>query len=435
MESGVKKRMRGFLTIVFLLFAVAAHAKSASEIYDAVSSSIVVIRTYDANGKNLRLGSGVALASDLIATNCHVIEHAAKTQVVHRGKEYSATLRHSDWDRDICTLTVSGINAPAVVTGSTNRLKVGARVYAIGAPHGLELTLSEGIISSLRPVEGGRYLQISAPISSGSSGGGLFDENGQLIGLTTFYLAEGQQLNFAVPVEWISELAKRHKKTVKGAATSTIDWLEKALALEEKEDWARLLTHSLRWTNAQPNQAVAWFSLGVAYTESGHYSKAIDAYEQALRIDPEDARAWMNLGVAYRKSGQYAKAIEAHQKSLRLDPEDARAWNNLAVAYERSLQKSKAIEAYQQALRIEPEYANVWNNLGMTYGESGQAAKSIEAFQQAVRINPEYAEAWYNLGVEYKKSGQTNQVREVHNLLKTLDMKIADQFFKKVVKP
>jgi len=91
------------------------------------------------------------------------------------------------------------LRAPPVVLGTAKKLKVGQRVYAIGAPEDLELTLSEGLISSLRPHEGSEYIQTSAAISLGSSGGGLFDDQGQLIGITTFYHAEGQNLNFALP--------------------------------------------------------------------------------------------------------------------------------------------------------------------------------------------------------------------------------------------
>ena len=207
----MKIRIQASLILTILSIAGLANAKTASQVFDQVSSSVVVIRTYDARGAELGMGSGVVLASNVIATNCHVIEDASKVRVVHQRKEYAATLRHSDWERDVCSLTVTNIKALPVSIGSTSGLKIGARVYAIGAPKGLELTLSEGIISSLRQVEGGHYLQISAPISPGSSGGGLFDEEGRLIGLPTFYLAEGQQLNFAVPVEWISELPDRHK--------------------------------------------------------------------------------------------------------------------------------------------------------------------------------------------------------------------------------
>jgi Flp pilus assembly protein TadD len=434
--DGHMKKMQGFLVIVVLLFSVAGHAKTASEIFEAVSPSIVVIRTYDANGKALSLGSGVVLASDLVATNCHVIQGATKIQAVRQGKEHLGTVRHSDWDRDICTLTVNGINAPSVVTGTTNRLKVGSRVYAIGAPKGLELTLSEGIISSLRPVAGGHYLQITAPISPGSSGGGLFDEEGRLIGLPSFYLAEGQQLNFAIPVEWITDLPRRHKDTVKALDTTTIVWLNKAMAFTKEKDWASLLTHSLRWTEACPEQAEAWYYLGVAYgSESGQIAREIDAYKHPLRIRPEDADTWNTLGIAYLRSGQTAKGIDALQQALRIRPEDADVWNILGMAYGQSGQTAKEIEAFQQTLHINPEYEHAWFNLGSAYRESGQNVKAIAAYQQALRINPESAEAWYNLGLTYAKSGQKTNVLEVYRRLKTLDPAKADDFFNKVVLP
>ena len=292
----MKKGLQCFLIIVVLFFGTAVYSKTASEIFDAVSSSVVVIQTYDVKGNDQSLGSGVVVANDIIATNCHVIKDAAKIKVVYKGKQYLATVQYTDWDRDVCTLNVTGINAPAVVKGSTGRLKVGLRVYAIGAPQGLELTLSEGIISSLRSVDSGQYLQITAPVSHGSSGGGLFDEEGRLIGLPTFSLVEGQQLNFAVPVEWITELPERHKKISEAAQTTYTDWLNKSMALAEKEDWAGLLTHSLRWTEAQPQESFAWFSLGFAYLDSGQYAEAIKAFNQGLRINPKKAEPWYWLG-------------------------------------------------------------------------------------------------------------------------------------------
>ncbi|WP_323759667.1 serine protease, partial [Immundisolibacter sp.] len=195
-----------FFSVVMALAALpvsaVVQAKSPTELFESVSSSIVVVHGRDNEGKPQSLGSGVVLSKDEIVTNCHVIEKSATLSVEHRGREYSATLKHSDYDHDVCSLNVTGFDAPAAVLGSTKLLKVGQKVFAIGAPQGLELTLSEGIISSLREVTGGRYLQISAPISPGSSGGGLFDEEGRLLGLPTFYLGGGQQLNFAVPVEW-----------------------------------------------------------------------------------------------------------------------------------------------------------------------------------------------------------------------------------------
>jgi tetratricopeptide (TPR) repeat protein len=246
---------------------------------------------------------------------------------------------------------------------------VGQRVYAIGAPKGLELTMSDGIISSLRELDSGRYIQTTAPISPGSSGGGLFDEEGRLIGLPTLYLDKGQQLNFALPVEWVKDLPGRHSVQAKGGQNET-DWMNQAIALEEKEDWPRLLEHAQRWTKTQPKNADAWYGLGVAYANAGQANKAIEAYQQALRIDPEDAQAWFNLGSDYDNAGQATKAIEAYQQALRIDPEYAKAWNSLGIAYVKTGQSAKAIETYQQALRVNPEHAKAWI----------KAIKAIEAY-------------------------------------------------------
>ena len=433
------------MALAALPVSAVVQAKSPTELFESVSSSIVVVHGRDNEGKPQSLGSGVVLSKDEIVTNCHVIEKSATLSVEHRGREYPATLKHSDYDHDVCSLNVTGFDAPAAVLGSTKPLKVGQKVFAIGAPQGLELTLSEGIISSLREVTGGRYLQISAPISPGSSGGGLFDEDGRLIGLPTFYLGGGQQLNFAVPVEWIRALPQRSTNTVP-TAQPAIWWLNKAAELEGKKDWPGLLKHTQAWTRAQskdwmawaalgetygwlnqtaqeieayhqalrinPEFAKAWFNLGAAYGQAGQTTKVIEAYQQALRINPEYAKSWYNLGVVYGKEGQTTKAIEAYQQTLRINPEFAKAWDNLGVAYAQAGQTTKAIEAYQQALRINPEDAKAWYNLGGAYGQADQMTKEIEAYQQALRINPEFAEAWNNLGLAYVQAGQTAKATE-----------------------
>ncbi len=320
------------LATVLLFVAFTVHAKTANEIYEQAARSTVVVENIGDKEKIHAMGSGVVLADGYVVTNCHVVKGASQLKVRIGAKEHSATLRYSDWDRDVCSLSIAGLGASAVVVGSTKTLKVGAKVYAIGAPKGLELTLSDGIVSSLREVEGGHYIQTTAAISPGSSGGGLFDENGELVGLTTFYLTEGQNLNFAVPIEWVKDLAKR-STTASAVAQPVTQWLNKVIELESRKDWPAMLEHSSRWTKAQPSNSMAWYSLGFAYAKAGQSTKAIEAYQQALRINPEHADAWNNLGNAYGMDGQSANAIEAYQQALRINPEDADAWKNLGVTF------------------------------------------------------------------------------------------------------
>jgi hypothetical protein len=112
--------------------------------------------------------------------------------------------------RDIAIINVSG-EIPAIERRSANSLSVGETVFAVGAPQGLELSITNGIVSQLRVTETGQapMIQNTAPISPGSSGGGLFDAQGRLIGLTTYMLRESQGLNFALPSEWIASAGQR----------------------------------------------------------------------------------------------------------------------------------------------------------------------------------------------------------------------------------
>lgn len=195
-----------------------AQELSPSAVFEAAAPSVVVVNGIDQTGAPLLQGSGVVIGRGVVVSNCHVFKGAKTAQVIQHGATLSATLLHADTERDLCSFTVPGLNAPAARLGSSSGLKVGARAYAIGAPRGFDLTLSDGLISSFRPVEGGALLQITTPISPGSSGGGLFDSTGRLIGITTMYWKDSQQINFAVPVEWVNELPRRSAKARKVSA-------------------------------------------------------------------------------------------------------------------------------------------------------------------------------------------------------------------------
>jgi hypothetical protein len=199
----------GLLLLFMLLMPQPSLALTASQVYEQVKDSVVVVKAYDQKGKPVGLGSGVMLPSGDIITNYHVVE-AGMRYTVGRGKHtVPASPKAGDADKDLCLLIASGLVAEPARLGKTARLKVGDPVYAVGAPQGLELSLSEGIVSQLRGGGSHPIIQTTVAISPGSSGGGLFNAKGELVGITTFKLKEGQSLNFALPVEWIGEIATR----------------------------------------------------------------------------------------------------------------------------------------------------------------------------------------------------------------------------------
>lgn len=400
------------LAVVFI--CAPAQAKTAAEVFAEVSESVVVIHNYDNQNKLQSLGSGIVITSGHVVTNYHVVEKAGRLTVRYQGKEYPAKTGYIDRFRDVCSLDIPGLQASKLVLGDTSLLKVGSKVYAVGAPQGLELTFSDGIISGLRDVDKGHYIQTTAPISLGSSGGGLFDEEGRLIGIPTYFFKQGQQLNFALPVEWIKDLPNRHVVSSRVSSVDS-DWLYQVNALEEKQDWGGMIDLSLKWTKQVPSSGEAWGYLGFASLQKGDLAMAVDAYMNAIRLRPDYAHYWADLGVAYGREGETLRKIDAYRQAVRINNNFVLGWINLGIAYVQSGDLDKAIEAYQQAVRITPGDASTWFNTGLVCRDAGQAAKAVDAFQHAVRINPDNAQYWLKLGDAYGLAEDRSKQIDAYN--------------------
>lgn len=166
-----------------------------SEVFAKASEAVYVVKSANVQG------SAVAISDRELLTNCHVVGDRSGVSLERQGAEVRASVTSADRDADRCVLTSDAALPRWVKVRPFSDVKVGERVFTIGAPQGLELTLAEGIVSSKRSVGGSRLVQTSAPISQGSSGGGLFDAEANLIGITTFMLKDAQNLNFAIAAE------------------------------------------------------------------------------------------------------------------------------------------------------------------------------------------------------------------------------------------
>ncbi|MFZ6768371.1 S1C family serine protease [Undibacterium sp. Di26W] len=198
---------------IFLLSLLTSQASAMApdKFYASTAPSVWRVSSQDALGAEFALGSAVVIEPEALITNCHVIAKAKKISIKQENVTLEAKLQYIDVERDLCQITARNLKAPAVALGDSNKLAVGQHIYTIGNPIGLERTLSDGLISSLRKDDKDilRYIQISAPISPGSSGGGLFDEEGRLIGITAAGYAKGQNLNLAIPSNLLRELPAR----------------------------------------------------------------------------------------------------------------------------------------------------------------------------------------------------------------------------------
>jgi len=201
--------MRGLISsALFFGLPVVAHP-AAREVAALASPSVVMIVTEDSHHQPLAIGSGFFVKENVIASNAHVVEGAASGYAKIVGQKATFDLQGivgMDARHDLILLAVEGAKAPALRIDVSRRVAIGDRVYSVGNPKGLEGTFAEGIISGIRDIDGDEILQITAPISPGSSGGPILDDSGAVIGVAAATYKGGQNLNFAIPISQVAKL-------------------------------------------------------------------------------------------------------------------------------------------------------------------------------------------------------------------------------------
>jgi hypothetical protein len=170
------------------------------------SRAVVLLEPLDERGRPMGQGSGFIVSSaGAIVTNLHVIQGSATVRVKLPGGDTYQTSDIVDVDalKDIAIIKVRGFQLPVVKLGDSDRTAIGESIVAISSPEGLTNSLTTGVVSGIRRLETHRVFQITAPISEGSSGGALFNAEGQVIGITTYILRSGQNINFALPINYV----------------------------------------------------------------------------------------------------------------------------------------------------------------------------------------------------------------------------------------
>lgn len=377
---------------------------SPVEIFQRVSPSVFVVEALGGNGESLDLGSGVAINPNLLITNCHVIQNGSSLRISRDGKKWPATLVEALPNHDLCGLRPAQLHLMPVSVRPSSTLDTGESVYAIGAPEGLELTFSQGVISGLRESDGVHMVQTSAPTSPGSSGGGLFDAEGNLVGITTFQLRQGQSLNFAMPGEWISDLLAHSNNTaaaappaVSDAALESAAWIEIGIEALKQKHYELAESALLKSTRLQqPDAYRAWYELANVYGSQRHPEAQSLALEEAVRLKPNYAVAWRELARSYSMQKEFGKAIAAAKQSTELDARDKENWQLLGFIYFDSNSYAKAIEADEQGLRIAPSDEILLADLGMAYGKQGDREQVMRIYSELKEKDPFAAKVLFN---------------------------------------
>ena len=186
----MKSKAIGALALL-LTASMPAMALEGADVYSQVRSSLVQLVGVGVEGR-FYLGSGVALPNGSIVTNCHVTQHAKRLEPFWGNTSTRAESQRADVQHDLCLVQMPGLQVRPTEVASSKGLHVGDKVYAVGFNGGRRLTYEEGEVSELFPLDGGMVIRTTAAFSQGASGGGLFDAEGRLVGILTFFRVSGE---------------------------------------------------------------------------------------------------------------------------------------------------------------------------------------------------------------------------------------------------
>jgi len=443
------------------------------ELVRRIKPSAVAIETFDARGEKLSRGSGFFIDTDRVVTNRHVIDNAYRAEIhSYNGSVYPVKgVVAVDAEGDLAVLRVDApANQVRPLLLDRTSPQEGESIVVIGNPLGLEGSVTNGIVSAVRDIPTfGRIIQITAPISPGSSGSPVVNMHGQVIGVATLQITGGQSVNFAIPSERISQLqtgtllpladlvvaAGRNKRA------KAVQSFRDGLTFLSKDDCEKALPYFEKAVESDSNYAEAWAQAGFCNEKLGRHPEAIDAsrkavalrpsaesffniglasyylkqyrdaaenYRQAIKLDPYNAAdAYYALGLVYRDWGRAEEEVQAYKQAIRLRSDYTSAYERLGAAYLRAKKFPLAIETYKQLSVLKPGDADVPNKMGEAYVELGLTSDAVEAFKRAIQLKPDFGKAYYNLGKSYLALGNRNAALEEYNILQAIDADWAER--------
>src|SRR6266542_1913655 len=337
-----------------------------------VKPAVVAIMTYDAKGEALTTGSGFFIRPGQVVTNMHVMRGSCRSEVKTldgKGKIFAvAGTLAVDEEGDLALLSVATPpERPRSNELASGLPDEGEKIFVVGNPLKLEGSVSDGIVSAVREVPNvGRIIQITAPVSHGNSGSPVFNLKGQVIGVVTVKVTNGQNINLAIAAARVAQLTPGRIRQL-----------------------SELLKRDRAGDSADPAYRNGLESLWL-----GNYDNALDFFENAVNKNPKRADAWIQVGYCKVKQGK----------------------------------NDDAIRAYQQALRFKPDSADLRNKLGDAYYYGGRLQQAIASYKEAARLRPDNPEAYYNLAIAYDDTGDQQMAMINARALQKLDDKLYRKF-------
>ena len=318
-------------TSLFLATPAQADQTPKPEFILALSHSVAKVRVQDKNGQT-GIGSGVVVAVNHVATNCHVVANARGIAVNKLGNSYAPIAMKADWRHDLCILKFDDLPLTPFPHGDSTALQYEQHVVALGfsgnAPRPTE---SFGTVKALIPFDDSVLIRTTSGFSMGASGGALLDYQGRLVGFTTFKSPGRDAYYYSLPMKWVEALLKQPDILLTTPMESPFwDVPEKqrpffmqAVQPLKTGAWSTLELIARAWVSVEKDNAEAWMHLGLAQQGLQEFDAAKKSYAKVLQLAPKHSSAIYQLGVMAKTQGdeQQVKLVSA-QLTL-IDPDIA----------------------------------------------------------------------------------------------------------------
>jgi len=348
------------LPLLFILVCVRTLSQQVSsdeltpdKIYEKVDNSVVVIIAYDNLG-NIFQGSGVVINDGIIVTNHHVCKDANRIEIKHYSKEIkNVEIYKYDELKDILFLKTEDRTLTPISYGNSGNLKAGQRIYAVGSPEGYENSISEGIVSGFRIDENNvKLVQMTCPITDGSSGGAVLNARGELIGLSVSGQHEGA-LYFAIPVNDI--LAMIGMENSYTEYTDPVQYYEIGIQANDNKNYKDAEVYFSKYLEKFSGDATAYYKRGYARFKLKEYKQAISDFSTVLEKS-ETSESFFYRGNCYYSLKDYKNALTDYTKALQQEPDNYDIYYNRGYANFRLKNYSEAVTDWQKAIELNPEY-------------------------------------------------------------------------------
>jgi serine protease Do len=276
-----------------LLYALNATAHPPDGMVYELKPSVVKIHVVNPQGHH-GVGSGVVVAEDHVATNCHVVANALGVRISKYGESFTPVGIKADWKHDLCLLKFQGLDLPPVKLGSSKQLRYEQPVFTISFPNNAKKPLTTyGEVTALYPYDNGNIIRATADFRMGGSGGPLFTDDGTLVGLVTLKSPGRNAFYYNIPVDWVNPLleqpmqsmAEQREPPFWDAPEAQRPYFMRIVHPIQTEDWKTLEAISTIWVAEQPECAEAWYALGLAQQHMGKLESADYNLQQAIALN------------------------------------------------------------------------------------------------------------------------------------------------------